>query len=54
MAAIAAGGASCRSAQRTSSGEAAAGHAGGTEGTSNGNHGDGVCRGDKMGMNWMG
>jgi hypothetical protein len=42
------------SAQHTSVGEAAGGHAGGAEGAGDGNHSDGVhCRsGDELGMNW--
>jgi hypothetical protein len=40
--------------QRTSVGEAAGGHAGGAEGTGDGNHSDGVDgrSGDELRMNW--
>jgi hypothetical protein len=55
MGAIAGADAPAASAQqRTSVGEAAGGHAGGAEGTGDGNHSDGVhCRsGDDLRMNW--
>ena len=41
-------------ATHTSGGEAAGGHAGGAEGASDGNHGDGVDgrSGDELEMNW--
>lgn len=42
--AIAAGAGGCDQVGRTSGGEAAAGHTGSTERTSDGNHGDGVGR----------